>query len=127
MNVWHTRDVGVSQAKKVPIEVLPVDKGEATEDDQTGKHLRSWCICWFLLFLFHTPITQSRSIILRYLRREHDIHSHFTYYTQLFVTYAQFFSSMSILQVRKLPISRSSDVTSSAAFLKVTESLRPAK
>jgi hypothetical protein len=34
--VWHTKDVDVSQAKKGPDEVLPVDKSKAKDDGQTG-------------------------------------------------------------------------------------------
>jgi hypothetical protein len=34
--VWHTRDVDVTQAKKDPNEVLPVDKSKAKDDGQTG-------------------------------------------------------------------------------------------
>jgi hypothetical protein len=37
--VWHTRDVDVSQAKKDPNEVLPVDKSKAKGDGQTGEIL----------------------------------------------------------------------------------------
>jgi hypothetical protein len=39
--VWHTRDVDVSQAKKDPNEVLPVDKSKAKDDGQTGEILLS--------------------------------------------------------------------------------------
>jgi hypothetical protein len=35
--VWHTRDVDVSQAKKDPDEVLPVDKSKAKDDGRNGE------------------------------------------------------------------------------------------
>lgn len=40
--IWHTRDVDLSQAKKDPSEVVPVDKAKAKNDGQQAvQHLRT--------------------------------------------------------------------------------------
>jgi hypothetical protein len=48
--VWHTKDVDVSQAKRDPSEVLPVDKSKAKDDGQTG--MSSYCFLSFMTYRF---------------------------------------------------------------------------
>jgi Family of unknown function (DUF5923) len=49
--VWHTRDVDVSQAKKDPDEVLPVDKSKAKDDGRTGEFFHFGVGCMLIAFL----------------------------------------------------------------------------
>lgn len=36
--VWHTRDVDISQVKKDPADVVPVDKEKVQDDGKQGMH-----------------------------------------------------------------------------------------
>jgi hypothetical protein len=49
--VWHMRDVDVSQAKKDPDEVLPVDKSKMKDDGRTDENFHVGVFRMLIAFL----------------------------------------------------------------------------
>jgi Family of unknown function (DUF5923) len=49
--VWHTRDMDVSQAKKDPDEVLPIDKSKTKDDGRTGENFHVGVCRMLIAFL----------------------------------------------------------------------------
>jgi hypothetical protein len=63
--VWHTRDVDITEAKKDPNEVLPVDGEKAKDDGQTGAFSRFFFDYIIVCLLINSSRMQLLNIFAR--------------------------------------------------------------